>query len=151
MTSSNPGSNTADLLQSISADLSVLIRQELRQAQQELTAKARQAGKGGALLAGAGLLGMLTVGTSAVLVVRMLDRWLPPRTAAAVATGLYGAGAGLMAVQGAVRLRRALPVVPEGTVASLRQDVRAAQDTNVEANVATENPEQAQVPGRRPV
>ena len=140
MTSSTPGSSTADLLQSISADVSALVRQELRQAQQEIAEKARRAGEGGALLGAAGLLGMLAAGTSAVLVVRLLDRWLPPRTSAAVATGLYGAGAGLLAAQGVARLRRALPVVPEGTVASLRQDARAAQDTNVEPNVAIEDP-----------
>jgi hypothetical protein len=142
MTSSTPGSSTADLLQSLSADLSALVRQELRQAQEELTQKARQAGQGGALLGGAGVLGALAAGSSAVLLVRILDRWMSPTAAAALATGLYAGGAGMLAVQGVQRLRQALPVVPEGTVASLRQDARAAADTNTgsEPNIVAEPP-----------
>lgn len=140
MTSGSSGTSTADLLQSISADLSALVRQELQQAQREITEKARKAGEGSALLAGAGLLGMLAAGTSVVLVVRVLDRWLPSRTAAAIATGLYAGAAGVLAAQGVARLRRALPVVPEGTVASVRQDLRAAQDTIVALDVQPGNP-----------
>lgn len=142
MTSSTSGSSTADLLQSLSADVAALVRQELRQAQEELTRKARQAGQGGALLGGTGLLGALAAGTSAVLLVRILDRWMSPTASAALATGLYAGGAGLLAAQGVARLRQALPVVPEGTVASLRQDARAAAQTNPggEPNIVAEPP-----------
>ncbi|SEK69907.1 Putative Holin-X, holin superfamily III [Blastococcus sp. DSM 46786] len=126
MTASNPGSSTADLLQSLSADVSALVRQELQQAQQELAGKAKQAGRAGALLGGAAVLGTLAVGTSAGLLVRLLERRLSPTTATALATGLYAGGAAALGIGALEQLRRAGPLVPESTVAGVREDVRAA-------------------------
>jgi Putative Actinobacterial Holin-X, holin superfamily III len=126
MTESTPGQNTADLLQALSADVGALVRQELRHAQEELTAKAKQAGKAGALLAGAGVLGALAVGTSSAAFVRLLEKRLSPTGAAVVATLLYGGGAAALASAAVAELRRALPLVPEETVASVRSDVRVA-------------------------
>jgi hypothetical protein len=126
MTESTPGNSTADLLQSLSADLSALVRQELRQAQQELAAKGRQAGKAGAMLGAAGVLGALAVGTSGAALLRLLEKRFSPTTAAVLATVLYGSGAAALASSALAELRRALPIVPEETVASIRSDVREA-------------------------
>ena len=126
MTESTPGSNTADLLQALSADVAALVRQELRHAQEELAAKGKQAGKAGALLGAAGVLGALAVGTSSAALVRLLEKWLSPTGAAGVATLLYGGTAAALASAALAELRRALPLVPEETVASVRSDVRVA-------------------------
>jgi hypothetical protein len=125
MTQSTPGNSTADLLQTLSADLTALVRQELRRAQDELTAKAKQAGKGGALLGGAAVLGTMALGTTAALVLRVLERRLPPGTSAFLATALFAGGAGALAAMGLQELREANP---GNAVANLRQDVRAATD-----------------------
>jgi hypothetical protein len=126
MTESTPGSNTADLLQALSADVAALVRQELHRAQEELAAKGKRAGTAGALLGAAGVLGALAIGTSSAAFVRLLEKRLSPTAAAVVATLLYGGGAAALASAALAELRRALPLVPEETVASVRSDVRVA-------------------------
>lgn len=126
MTSSTPGQNTADLLQALSADVAALVRQEFARAQQELAAKGKQAGKAGALLGGAAVLGALAVGSSSAVLVRLLERRFSPTTAAFLATVLYGGGAAALGAAGLAEFRRALPLVPEQAVANLRSDVRVA-------------------------
>ncbi len=137
MTSSTPGSSTADLLQAISSDLSSLVRQELRSAQTELADMAKQAGKGGALLGGAAVLGVAALGTSTAFVVRLLDRRFSPTTSALLATALFGGGAAALGSAALQELRKAGPLLPEQTVASIRQDVRAAAGTTDSASGPT--------------
>lgn len=129
MTESTPGSNTADLLQALSADVAALVRQEFRRAQDELAAKGKQAGKAGTLLGAAGVLGALAIGTSSAAFVRLLEKRLSPTGAAVVATLLYAGGAAALGNAALAEFKRALPLVPEETVAGVRADVRMATET----------------------
>jgi hypothetical protein len=119
--------STSELLRGLSDDLVQLVRSELQHAQIETLAKVREAQRGVTLLAGAGALGGLAAGMSGVLVLRVLDRWLPPRTAALVVTSLYGAGAAGLAAAGVAELKRVGAPVPEETLHSVRRDIQAVR------------------------
>jgi Putative Actinobacterial Holin-X, holin superfamily III len=116
-----------DRAAALTADLADLVRDELRRAQSEMTAKASQVGKGGALLAGAAVFGALAAGSAAAWWLRLLDRFLPPRAAAAVATLCYAGGAAALAAVGAKEVRRALPLIPDETVSSVREGVEESR------------------------
>ena len=133
---------TSNLVGALTQDVSALVREEIRAAQAELAGKARRAGRGGALLAGAGVLGALATGSSAVFLLRTLDRVLPPRIAAAVLTVLYAGGAAALGAAGVGELRRAMPLVPEETVSNLREDVEAVRpgSATVSGTVAGDTP-----------
>ena len=141
----------SNLVGALTQDVSALVREEIRAAQAELAGKGRRAGRGGALLAGAGVLGALATGSSAVFLLRALDRVLPPRTAAAVLTVLYAGGAAALGAAGVGELRRAMPLVPEETVSSLREDVEAVRpgSATVAGTVAGDTVREPR-PGRSP-
>jgi protein-S-isoprenylcysteine O-methyltransferase Ste14 len=122
MTSNSAGA-TNDLLHAVAEDVTAALRHELRRAQEEFTEKARQAARGGTLLGGAAVLGVLATGTSAVFVVRFLDRWLPPRSAAFVATALYAGGAVALGVAGWDEVRRSVPTMPTDMVSHVRDEL----------------------------
>lgn len=124
---SESGNSTGDLLDALRDDLRELVRQELRNAQDELQAKARQVGRSAAMLGAAGLLGALAAGTGTTLLVRVLDRVLPPAAAALVATAMLGGGAAGLAVVGLQDLRNAWPDVRDETLGRMQGDVHAAR------------------------
>ena len=69
-----------ELFKQLSEDLSALVRQELRLAQAEMTEKGKRAGIGAGMFGGAGLIGVMALGTlSACLVAALaeaMDVWL---------------------------------------------------------------------------
>lgn len=125
---SESGKSTDHLLDALRDDVRELLRQELRSAQGEIQGKARQVGKSSAMLGAAGLLGALAVGTTTTtLLVRVLDRFLPPRLAALVATLVLGGSAAGLAGAGYAELRRARPAMPDETLTQVQRDVHAAR------------------------
>ena len=105
-------------------DVRELLQQELRTAQAELAGKARVASEGMLLLGVAVVLGALAAGASTAMIMRMLEKVLPPTMAAAVATVIFAAAAGVLAAAGLAEVRRALPLVPERALEELREEIR---------------------------
>jgi Putative Actinobacterial Holin-X, holin superfamily III len=111
------------LAQTVSEQAVALVRQEVGRARRELTAKAREASTGTAMVAGGALLGTLAAGTGTAALVLALSRRPEPTAAALGVTGLYAGAGALLARQGLVRLRAAAPPVPEQTVRSVKKDL----------------------------
>jgi Putative Actinobacterial Holin-X, holin superfamily III len=121
-------SSTGELLRTLTENVRSLVAGEVASARQEMTEKARAAQPAAVMLGGAAVLGALAAGTSTVVLVRLLDKVLPPVAAAAVATALLGGGAGALAVAGVEQLRRIGSPVPERTIESVKADVAAVTE-----------------------
>lgn len=120
--------STGDLLRTLTEQVRSLVRGEVASAQQEMAEKARAAQPAAGMLGGAAVLGVLATGTSAVVVIRFLDKVFPPLTSAVVATALLGGGAAALAKAGAEELKRIGPPVPERTIESVKADVAAVTE-----------------------
>jgi Putative Actinobacterial Holin-X, holin superfamily III len=117
--------STVELIQLASEQAARLVRDELALARVELTRKGRNAGLGIGLFGGAAV--FLLYGTAALVAAAILGLaqivagWL----AALAVGGALVALAGLLALVGQERVRRALPPVPQRAVRSVRADIGA--------------------------
>jgi VIT1/CCC1 family predicted Fe2+/Mn2+ transporter len=115
--------SAAELLKQVTEQTQRLIRQELALARLEIADKAKHAGIGAGMLAGAGVVAFFGVATLIAMLVLALatavDAWL----AALIVTLALLAVAGLMAVLGKSQLQKAVPPAPEQTIESVKADV----------------------------
>jgi hypothetical protein len=85
--------------------------------------RAKSAGIGAGMLGAAGLVGLYALGAltaAAILVLSTaVDAWLP----ALIVTAAYAVIAGLLAITGKARIRRATPPVPEEALESVKEDI----------------------------
>jgi membrane protein len=124
---------TGELVKDLSAQMSTLVRQELELAKVELTAKGRQAGIGAGLFGGAGMLGLYGVGALVACAILALSTAVAGWLAALIVAVVLFAVAGVLALMGRSRARRAGPPVPEQTVATVKEDVRYTKEHVAEA------------------
>jgi uncharacterized membrane protein YqjE len=115
-----------DLLKRLSQETSTLVRQEMALARAELTEQGKRAGTGAGMLGGAGVAGLLTLGALTATVIGILDTGMPFWLAALIVTLIWGAVAGVLALQGRNKLKEATPPAPQ-TVETVKEDVRWAK------------------------
>jgi hypothetical protein len=115
-TSQEAQEGVADAVRGLSDNTRTLVRREIAAAELEMLGKAKQAMPSVALLGAAGLFGVLSLAASYRLSVRLLEKSMPPATAALVAATGYGAAAGASGAVGIQRLRADKPLVPVETV-----------------------------------
>jgi uncharacterized membrane protein YqjE len=115
-----------DLLKRLSQDTSTLVRQEMALARAELTEQGKRAGTGAGMLGGAGVAGLLTLGALTATVIGVLDTAMAFWLAALIVTLIWGAIAGVLALQGRNKLKEATPPAPQ-TVETVKEDVRWAK------------------------
>ena len=116
-----------ELIRSIGADLSLLIRQQVAIAKQEFRGIAAEKAAGGGLLVGAAILGLFVIGFLGLAGAAALDLVLPRWAALLIVGGVYL----LLAVIAAVLGRQALaaPATPERTKQIVKEDVEWAKQT----------------------
>ncbi|HWJ82229.1 MAG TPA: phage holin family protein [Nocardioides sp.] len=119
--------STGELVSRMSQDVSRLVRDELRLARAEMTAKGKRAGIGAGMFGAAGLLALYGVGVLIATVVLALDLVMPAWLAALVVAVVLLAAAGLAALLGKNKVTEAAPPVPERTVENVKRDVEAVR------------------------
>jgi nitrate/nitrite transporter NarK len=103
------------------------VRQELDLAKAEVAKKGQQAGKGAGMFGGAGVMGLLALGSFTAFLILLLDGAMPNWAAALVVTAVYAAIAGVLALQGRNKVKEATPPVPEQAVESVKEDAQWAK------------------------
>jgi uncharacterized membrane protein YqjE len=116
-----------ELLKQLSQETTTLVRQELDLAKAEVAQKGQQAGKGIGMFGGAGVVGLLALGSFTAFLIMLLDGAMPNWAAALVVTAVYAAIAGVLALQGRNKVKEASPPVPEQAVESVKEDAQWAK------------------------
>jgi len=113
-----------ELVKGLSSDFSTLLRLELALARAELGEKGKQAGVGTGMFGGAAIAGLMMLGALTAFLIVVLAIALPAWAAALIVTLIWGAVAGLLALQGRARLARMGKPVPEQTLETVKEDVQ---------------------------
>jgi Putative Actinobacterial Holin-X, holin superfamily III len=115
--------STGELVKMMSEQISVLIRDELKLAQLEMTSKGKQAALGAGMFGASGVAAVYGVGCLLACVIIALSGVVAAWLAALIVGAALLASAVCVALVGKQRLQRATPPVPEETVASVKADV----------------------------
>jgi uncharacterized membrane protein YqjE len=119
--------STGDLVKQLSEQTTTLVRKEIELAKVELTEKGKVAGKGAGMFGGAGVVGLLALGTLTAMILALLDKAMDFWIAALIVTAVYGAIAAVLAMSGRDRIKEATPPAPEQTVETVKEDVQWAK------------------------
>jgi uncharacterized membrane protein YqjE len=119
------GASTAELLARVGDQISRLVRDEVALARLEMTAKAKRAGTGAALLGGALVLAGCGVAVLVATLVLLLALVMPAWLAALIVTVALFAVAGLLALLGRGAMRRAGSPMPVEAIDSVKTDLNA--------------------------
>jgi Putative Actinobacterial Holin-X, holin superfamily III len=115
--------STADLVKLLSEQVSVLVRDELKLAQLEMTRKGKRAGVGAGMLGGGGLIALYGLGCLIACAIIAISGVLAAWLAALIVGAALLAVAGAAALLGKSRLQKAASPVPEQAVARVKTDM----------------------------
>ena len=120
--------STGDLVKMMTEQVSVLIRDELKLAQLEMTSKGKQAALGAGMFGTSGVVALYGVGCllacAIIAIAGVVSAWL----AALIVGVVLLATAGITALVGKQRVQRATPPLPEEAVASTKADVEEIKE-----------------------
>jgi hypothetical protein len=121
--------STGELVKQLSEQVSVLVRDELKLAQVEMTAKGKQAGIGAGMLGGGGLIAIYGVGCLIACAVIALSGAVTAWLAALIVGAALLAAAAVAALLGKGRLQKAVPPVPEQAAEGIKTDIEEIKES----------------------
>ncbi len=125
----SPSNNdsTGELVKQLSQDASTLVRKEIELARAELVEKGKKAGRGAGMFGGAGMFALGAFGGLTAALILLLAEAMDAWVAALIVTAVWGAVAGVLAMEGKQKVEEAGPPQPEQTVETVKEDVQWAK------------------------
>jgi uncharacterized membrane protein YqjE len=118
-----PEHSTGELVKMVTEQVSVLVRDELKLAQLEMTAKGKQAGKGVGMMGGGGLVALYGVACLIACVIIAISHSLQAWLSALIVGAALLLVAAVLAALGRSHMRKATPPMPTQAVDSVKTDV----------------------------
>jgi len=112
-----------ELVQRLSEQTGLLVRQELKLAQVEMQEKGKRAGAGAGLFGGAGLVALYGVGFLLAAAALLLATTLEPWIAVAIVGAALLLVSGVLALTGKKQVEQATPLAPEQAIETTKRDV----------------------------
>ena len=112
----------------MSEQASVLIRDELKLAQLEMTSKGRQAAVGAGMFGASGLVALYGAGCLIACAIIAISGVVAAWLAALIVGAALLAAAGIAALLGRRRMRKAAPPLPEQAAADVKADVEEIRE-----------------------
>ncbi len=112
-----------ELIDQLAEDARGLVRAEVGVIRAELEEKLRRLAVGAALVAVAGVLGMVVLGAATATAIIALANVLATWLAALIVTAVFAVFAGIALLVGLKILRRGVPPAPTESVGSIKEDV----------------------------
>lgn len=120
--------STAQLLGDLTDQVTRLVRDEVRLAQAEITAKAKRFGLGAGLFGGAGLMALLGLNALVTAVILAVAAALPGWLAAIILAAVLFMVAAVLALIGKKDVQQAAPPLPTETIESVKTDVATVKE-----------------------
>ncbi len=120
--------STGELVKMMTEQVSVLIKDELKLAQLEMTGKSKQAALGAGMFGASGVVALYGVGCLLACAIIAISGVVAAWLAALIVAAALLAAAGCAALLGKRRLQRATPPVPADAVASVKADVEEIKE-----------------------
>jgi hypothetical protein len=120
--------STGELVKMMTEQMSVLVRDEMKLAQLEMTRKGKQAALGAGMFGASGLVAFYGVGALLACAIIAISGVVAAWLAALVVGVALLATAGIAALLGKQRLQQATPPLPKEAVASAKADVEEIKE-----------------------
>jgi hypothetical protein len=131
--------STAELVRLAAEQISTLVRDELKLAQLELAQKGKRAGVGVGMFGGAGVVALYGVGALLAAVIIGLATVMPAWLSALIVGVALFLVAGVLALLGRGQVRKAVPPLPEESVAGVRADIDTVTNSVRHATASAKN------------